>query len=63
MRLRERKKDKTRADLLAAALRLSDSQGYTETTINRKRTIDPLDFRFRRTEDRIPLRCAKSVAF
>jgi AcrR family transcriptional regulator len=32
--LRERKKDKTRADLLAAALDLFGRQGFAETTIN-----------------------------
>lgn len=32
--LRERKKDKTRADLLAAALALFEKQGFAETTIN-----------------------------
>lgn len=34
MSLRERKKDKTRADLLAAALDLFGRQGFAETTIN-----------------------------
>lgn len=34
MSLRERKKDRTRADLLAAALDLFNKQGFTETTIN-----------------------------
>lgn len=34
MNLRERKKDKTRGDLLAAALELFNKQGFTETTIN-----------------------------
>ncbi|WGD32226.1 TetR/AcrR family transcriptional regulator [Ancylobacter sp. WKF20] len=32
--LRERKKDRTRADLLAVALELFDKQGFAETTIN-----------------------------
>lgn len=34
MGLRERKKDKTRADLLSAALDLFEKQGFAETTIN-----------------------------